>query len=138
MILYAFLLFAIGGGIVLLWSIIKGTIDFIREPKPPKYYNHQQRKAYYIDREWELGEEEEEEEEEEEREINQYAVDKLNAYNAQLETYYRIINDIGTQINDTLDYNQKLKLQKHQADIMVKAANIAERAYKLAEKEGLD
>ena len=71
---------------------------------------------------------EEREKEEIERLLKQ---DKLNAYNAQLESYNLTIEWLNNEEKNEKDGLKSALLRKKQSDIAIKAANIAQKAYKL-------
>lgn len=67
-----------------------------------------------------------------------YVVDKLAAYDAQIESLNKVLEELNHAHYSEKDELKKAKIRKQQADIMVKLATIEEKAYKLRDKFGLD
>lgn len=102
----------------LFYAIIKAISDSLKWRKAEK----EERKLF------EILEIEEREKEEIERLLKQ---DKLNAYNAQLESYNQTIEWLNREEKNEKDGLKAALLRKKQSDIAIKAANIAQKAYKL-------
>ena len=67
-----------------------------------------------------------------------YIVDKLNGYDAQIESLYKVLEELNHAHYNEKDELKRAKIRKQQADIMVKLATIEEKAYKLRDKFEMD
>lgn len=113
MILLSFILF-----LCLPYTMVKVISDSLKRRKAEK----EERKLF------EILEMEEWEREEMNRLLKR---DKLNAYNAQLESYSQVISWLNREEKKEENGLKAALLRKKQADIAIKTANIAEKAHKL-------
>ena len=67
-----------------------------------------------------------------------YVVDKLAAYDAQIESLNKLLEELNHAHYSEKDELKRAKIRKQQADIMVKLATIEEKAYKLRDKFEMD
>lgn len=103
------------------YAIVKGISDTVKQRKREK------------ERINTLLESEKEEAEKEEIE-KLLLLEKLNGYNAQLESYSHVIAWLEREEKKEEKGLNAALIRKKQADLSVKAANIAEKAYKLQNK----
>ena len=66
-----------------------------------------------------------------------YVMDKLDAFDAVIESNRKLLELLNAEYEKANTPAKRATIRKKQADIMVKLANIEEKAYKLREKNGL-
>lgn len=66
-----------------------------------------------------------------------YVVDKLEAFDAVVESNRKLLKLLNAEYEKANTPAKRATIRKKQADIMVKLANTEEKAYKLREKNGL-
>lgn len=121
--------------VVFVKTFIEGIRDYIALPKPPKGYTMKQCYSYYSNKEYIHDDEPNTKKDELPHE---FILDKLAAYDNQIESYYKILNMLDNEYTREKEPLKQAKIRAQQANIMLKISTTQEKAYKLRDKHGID
>ncbi len=121
--------------VVIVRSFVDGIRDYITLPKPPKGYTMKQCYSYYSNKEYIPNSEPDTDKD---GLPHEFILDKLAAYDNQIESYYKLLNILDDEYTREKEPLKQAKIRAQQGNIMLKISTTQEKAYKLREKHGID